>query len=64
MERTWPLLLNQLVDRVDLSQDDTAWAMDQVMSGAATPAQIARGQYLAGAGNCIGCPSSQKRRRR
>ncbi|MFI9006343.1 anthranilate phosphoribosyltransferase [Actinosynnema sp. NPDC053489] len=41
MERTWPLLLNQLVDRVDLSQDDTAWAMDQVMSGAATPAQIA-----------------------
>ncbi|MFD0202773.1 MULTISPECIES: anthranilate phosphoribosyltransferase [Saccharothrix] len=41
MERTWPLLLNQLVDRVDLTQDDTAWAMDQVMSGAATPAQIA-----------------------
>ncbi|MEU4447500.1 anthranilate phosphoribosyltransferase [Actinosynnema sp. NPDC050801] len=41
MERTWPLLLNQLVDRVDLSQDDTSWAMDQVMSGAATPAQIA-----------------------
>jgi anthranilate phosphoribosyltransferase len=41
VERTWPLLLNQLVDRVDLSQDDTSWAMDQVMSGAATPAQIA-----------------------
>jgi anthranilate phosphoribosyltransferase len=41
VERTWPLLLNQLVDRVDLSQDDTAWAMDQVMSGAATSAQIA-----------------------
>ncbi|WP_033437224.1 anthranilate phosphoribosyltransferase [Saccharothrix sp. NRRL B-16314] len=40
-QRTWPLLLNRLIDRVDLSQDDTAWAMDQVMSGAATPAQIA-----------------------
>ncbi|WP_447006337.1 anthranilate phosphoribosyltransferase [Saccharothrix isguenensis] len=40
-QRTWPLLLNRLIDRVDLSQDDTGWAMDQVMSGAATPAQIA-----------------------
>ncbi|ONI87259.1 anthranilate phosphoribosyltransferase [Saccharothrix sp. ALI-22-I] len=41
VERTWPLLLNQLIDRVDLTEDDTGWAMDQVMSGAATPAQIA-----------------------
>ncbi|MFD1148344.1 anthranilate phosphoribosyltransferase [Saccharothrix hoggarensis] len=41
VDRTWPLLLNQLIDRVDLTQDDTGWAMDQVMSGAATPAQIA-----------------------
>ncbi|RKT53282.1 anthranilate phosphoribosyltransferase [Saccharothrix australiensis] len=39
-ERTWPLLLNQLIDRVDLSEDDTGWAMDQIMSGAATPAQV------------------------
>ncbi|MBW4721669.1 anthranilate phosphoribosyltransferase [Saccharothrix obliqua] len=39
-ERTWPLLLNQLIDRTDLSEDDTAWAMDQIMSGAATTAQI------------------------
>ena len=38
---TWPALLNQLIARVDLSEDDTAWAMDQIMSGAATPAQIA-----------------------
>ncbi|MGM1063313.1 anthranilate phosphoribosyltransferase [Saccharothrix sp. Mg75] len=41
VDRTWPLLLNQLIDRVDLGEADTAWAMDQVMTGAATPAQIA-----------------------
>jgi anthranilate phosphoribosyltransferase len=41
MSRTWPLLLNQLVDKVDLSGDDTGWAMDQVMTGSATSAQIA-----------------------
>ncbi|MFD9735365.1 anthranilate phosphoribosyltransferase [Umezawaea sp. NPDC059074] len=41
MSRTWPLLLNQLVDRVDLSAEDTGWAMDQVMTGSATSAQIA-----------------------
>lgn len=40
-DRTWPRLLNQLIDRIDLSEDDTAWAMDQIMSGAATPAQFA-----------------------
>jgi len=39
-ERTWPLLLNRLIDRVDLTEEDTAWAMDQIMSGAATPAQV------------------------
>jgi anthranilate phosphoribosyltransferase len=39
--RTWPVLLNQLIDRVDLTADDTGWAMDQIMSGVATPAQIA-----------------------
>jgi anthranilate phosphoribosyltransferase len=38
--RTWPALLNQLVSRQDLGQEDAAWAMDQIMSGAATPAQI------------------------
>jgi anthranilate phosphoribosyltransferase len=38
--QTWPALLSQLIDRKDLSEDDTAWAMDQVMSGEATPAQI------------------------
>ncbi|WP_199430194.1 anthranilate phosphoribosyltransferase [Qaidamihabitans albus] len=38
---TWPALLHRLVDGTDLSEADTAWAMDQVMSGEATPAQIA-----------------------
>src|SRR6266496_416906 len=38
---TWSALLTQLIARIDLSEDDTAWAMDQIMSGAATPAQIA-----------------------
>jgi anthranilate phosphoribosyltransferase len=38
--RTWPALLNQLVSRQDLGQDDAAWAMNEIMSGAATPAQI------------------------
>ncbi|MFI5609723.1 anthranilate phosphoribosyltransferase [Amycolatopsis sp. NPDC051903] len=38
---TWPALLTQLIAREDLSADDTAWAMDQIMSGAATQAQIA-----------------------
>jgi anthranilate phosphoribosyltransferase len=38
---TWPSLLNRLIAGTDLSERDTAWAMDQVMSGAATAAQIA-----------------------
>ncbi|HEX2289890.1 MAG TPA: anthranilate phosphoribosyltransferase, partial [Pseudonocardiaceae bacterium] len=39
--RTWPVLLTQLITGTDLDADDTAWAMDQVMTGAATPAQVA-----------------------
>jgi len=39
--RTWPLLLGALTRGVDLSADDTAWAMDQIMTGDATSAQIA-----------------------
>jgi anthranilate phosphoribosyltransferase len=39
--RTWPVLLTQLITGTDLDADDTTWAMDQVMSGAATPAQVA-----------------------
>jgi anthranilate phosphoribosyltransferase len=37
---TWPVLLNQLVGRRDLATEDTAWAMNEIMSGSATPAQI------------------------
>lgn len=39
--RSWPLLLNGLLEGRDLSADDTAWAMDLIMRGEATDAQIA-----------------------
>jgi anthranilate phosphoribosyltransferase len=35
------VLLTQLITGADLDADDTAWAMGQVMTGAATPAQVA-----------------------
>lgn len=38
---SWPELLGHLVARRDLSAEDTAWAMDLVMTGEATPARIA-----------------------
>jgi anthranilate phosphoribosyltransferase len=38
---TWPALLTRLLAREDLSTDDAAWAMREVMAGEATPAQIA-----------------------
>jgi len=41
MTHTWPALLNSLIAGEDLTAADTAWAMDQVMSGEATPSQIA-----------------------
>ena len=37
----WPVVLNQLVARGDLSAAQTAWAMDEVMSGAVSPARLA-----------------------
>ncbi len=40
MTESWPALFNQLVARRDLSTADTAWAMNEIMSGAATPSQI------------------------
>jgi len=40
-ERTWPNLLTALLRAEDLSTADTAWAMGEIMSGSATPAQIA-----------------------
>jgi anthranilate phosphoribosyltransferase len=39
--RSWPALLGQLVAGTDLDAQDTTWAMDQVMTGVATQAQIA-----------------------
>ncbi|WP_225633374.1 anthranilate phosphoribosyltransferase [Streptomyces solaniscabiei] len=39
--RSWPALLNGLLDGRDLSVDDTAWAMDLIMRGEATDVQIA-----------------------
>src|SRR2546421_12034846 len=38
--RSWAGLLNRLVTRVDLAEDDTSWAMNEIMSGNATPAQV------------------------
>jgi anthranilate phosphoribosyltransferase len=39
--QTWPALLGRLIAAQDLAEQDTAWAMDQIMSGEATPVQIA-----------------------
>ncbi len=39
--RSWPGLLTRLIAGSDLDTEDTAWAMDEVMSGSASPAQVA-----------------------
>lgn len=41
MNRTWPDLLTGLVQGEDLDPDSTLWAMNEILSGAATPVQIA-----------------------
>ncbi len=38
---TWPTVLTDLIAGTDLTAAQTAWAMDEVMSGRASPAQIA-----------------------
>ncbi len=38
---TWPALIGTLVRGEALTSDETAWAMSEIMEGAATPAQIA-----------------------
>jgi len=38
---TWPGLLSRLLARTDLSAAETSWAMREVMTGEATPAQVA-----------------------
>lgn len=40
-ERNWSGLLSMLLRAQDVSAEDTAWAMEEIMSGAATPAQLA-----------------------
>jgi anthranilate phosphoribosyltransferase len=40
-ERTWPNLISALLRAEELSTADTAWAMGEIMTGSATPAQIA-----------------------
>jgi anthranilate phosphoribosyltransferase len=39
--RSWSSILTSLLEREDLSVADAAWAMDQIMSGDATDAQLA-----------------------
>ncbi len=41
LDWSWPELLTALVQRRDLDRSQTAWAMHQILSGAATSAQIA-----------------------
>ncbi|QMU75864.1 anthranilate phosphoribosyltransferase [Streptacidiphilus sp. PB12-B1b] len=39
--RSWPDVLGALISGADLSSAETAWAMDQVMTGEATTSQVA-----------------------
>ncbi|MDQ0820977.1 anthranilate phosphoribosyltransferase [Arthrobacter sp. V4I6] len=38
---TWPRLIGALIDGTDLTTDSTQWAMNSIMSGEASPAQVA-----------------------
>ncbi|HET7389000.1 MAG TPA: anthranilate phosphoribosyltransferase [Nocardioidaceae bacterium] len=40
-EHSWPEVLSALIGGTDLSADQAAWAMGEILSGDATPAQIA-----------------------
>src|SRR5437763_17138162 len=39
--RDWPALLTALMSGAELASADTAWAMEEVMAGNSTPAQLA-----------------------
>ncbi|GAA2157312.1 anthranilate phosphoribosyltransferase [Kitasatospora kazusensis] len=39
--RSWPDLLSALLSGADLTRGDTAWAMDRIMRGEASPVQVA-----------------------
>ena len=41
VQQTWPALLARLIAGTDLDAQDTAWVMDQVIAGEATPVQLA-----------------------
>jgi anthranilate phosphoribosyltransferase len=41
LTRTWSQLLSSLMDGASLSAEDTAWAMDEIMAGDASPARLA-----------------------
>jgi anthranilate phosphoribosyltransferase len=38
---TWPSLIGALIRGDTLTSDETSWAMNEIMDGAATPSQIA-----------------------
>lgn len=38
---SWPQILGKIIDRLDLSADEAAWAMNEIMTDSATGAQIA-----------------------
>ena len=40
-ERSWPGLIGRLLAGTDLTSDDTAWVMDQVLAGDATDVRLA-----------------------
>jgi len=40
-DRTWPQLISALLRGDELSTEDTAWAMGEIMAGSATPVQVA-----------------------
>ena len=39
--KTWPRLIGALINGSNLTAGDTEWAMNSIMSGEATPAQVA-----------------------
>ncbi|MCX6500734.1 MAG: anthranilate phosphoribosyltransferase [Arthrobacter sp.] len=39
--KTWPRLIGALINGTDLTADETEWAMGSIMSGEASPAQVA-----------------------
>ena len=45
---TWPALLSALIRGDSLTADESEWAMNEIMEGAATPSQIARAAKKAG----------------